>query len=84
MSPTETAAAYAGSAENPNVLYRDALKVDDIRPPARGPSDTMRDVTPTRDEPIFNGPPRAPDDPGPDADDDWLGGDTGRRKSGTW
>ncbi len=84
MSPTETAAAYAGGVENPNVLYRDALKVDDIRPPARAASDTMRDVTPTRDEPIFNGPPRAPDDPGPDADDDWLGGDTGRRKSGTW
>lgn len=84
MSPTESAAAYPGSAENPNVLYRDALKAEDIRPPARTASDTMRDVSPAAREPIFQGPPGAPDDPGPDADDDWLGGDTGRRKSGTW
>lgn len=84
MSPSETAAAYPGASENPSVLYRDALKAEEIRAPARGASDTMRDVTPTRDEPIFYGPPRAPDDPGPDADDDWLGGDAGRRKSGTW
>jgi HemY protein len=86
MSPSETAAAYPGMAENPNVLYRDAIKTDDIRPPARTAapsSDTMRDVSPQAREPMFHGPPGAPDDPGPDADDDWLGGDS-RRKSGTW
>jgi HemY protein len=85
MSPSETAAAYAGATENPNVLYRDAIKPDDVRPPARNPaSDTMRDISPQAEKPIIFGPMSAPDDPGPDADDDWLGGDTGRRKSGSW
>lgn len=84
MSPSETASAFAGAAEPSHVLYRDTVKTDEIRPAIRTASDTMRDVSPAAEEPIFYGPPRAPDDPGPDADD-VFGTDNGRRKkSGSW
>lgn len=83
LSPTEAAAAYPGAAEPGHVLYRDTVKADEIRPPARTASDTMRDVSPAAPESIIFGPPGAPDDPGPGADD--MFGDGGRRqRSGSW
>lgn len=82
MSTAETAAAFPGAAEPSHVLYRDTVKVDDIRPPAK-PAAGTRDIS-AEDEPAtFT--PRAPDDPGPDAEDYLLSDDGGRRKRrSTW
>jgi HemY protein len=86
MSPLDAAKAYTEAADSGSALYRDAVKPDDIRPPARTPAaDYMRDVSPSAEEPLFYGPPRAPDDPGPDGDDFALSGDDSRRKrSSSW
>jgi HemY protein len=86
MSPLDAAKAYAEATESAAALYRDTVKQDDIRPPAHAPSSgDMRDVSPAADEPIFYGPPRAPDDPGPDGDDFALSGDDrSRKRSSSW
>jgi len=95
MSPAESAKAYAESTDA-SALYRDAVKAEDMRPPATevtrearhpyAPShDTAREVAPVRaDDAPYT--PRAPDDPGPDADDYALSGDDAarRRRSGSW
>ena len=86
MSPLDAAKAYAEASESAAALYRDTVKQDDIRPPVRSPAgDNMRDVSPAAEEPMFHGPPRAPDDPGPDGDEFALSGDDKRRKrSSSW
>lgn len=96
MSPADSAKAYADSTEG-GALYRDAVKADDIQPPRTTAPDTyrepiqgqpvrsepMRDISPASDDIVFT--PRAPDDPGPDADDYALSGDDARRRrSGSW
>jgi HemY protein len=80
----EAAQALAESAETGAALYKDAVKQDDIRPPARQHvrEPAMRDVSP---EESFAFPPGAPDDPGPGGDDFALGDDdTRRRRRGAW
>jgi HemY protein len=86
MSPLDAAKAYAEATESGTALYRDAVKQDDIRPPVNAPStDNMRDVSPSTAGQNFYGPPRAPDDPGPDGDDFALSGDDrSRKRSSTW
>src|SRR6185295_17602855 len=91
MQPAESANAYADAASESAALYRDTVKADDIRPPPRpAPTDvaradaprptTIRDISPLSDSEDVIYAPRAPDDPGPDADDYALGGDDSRRR----
>jgi HemY protein len=86
MTPGESARAYADSVESAAALYRDAVKREDIQPPARAPSaePAMRTVSPApSDDTMF--PYGAPDDPGPGGDDFTLNDDDGRRRrSGSW
>jgi HemY protein len=79
----ETARPFAEAQDAAAALYRDAVKPDDIRPPARKREGepAMRDVTP--DDRIAH-PPGAPDDPGPGADDYLSDDDRSRRRRGAW
>jgi HemY protein len=72
-------------------LYRDAVKAEETRavvpasPPPSSPARAGEEKPASReDEPVIFAP-RAPDDPGPDADDYALDGDDRRaRRMGSW
>lgn len=86
MHLTDSVSAYAEATENAASLYRDTVKKAEPKPGNRpAGSDAMRDVSPDDNDTILFSTPRAPDDPGPDAEDYTLSGDDKRRKrSGEW
>jgi HemY protein len=86
MHQDDSVSAYAQATENAASLYRDTVKHGDHRPPSRPtPSEPLRDISPDLDDAVIFAPARAPDDPGPDAEDYTQGGDDRRRKgSGLW
>lgn len=86
MAPSDSVSAYAQATESAASLYRDTVKKADGKHAPRSSSpEPMRDVSPDADDTIIFAPQRAPDDPGPDAEDYTLSGDDKRRKrSGVW
>ena len=86
MLPGDSISTYAQAAENAAPLYRNTVKKAAGRQPQPStPSDFVKDASPDPREHIVFGTPRAPDDPGPEAEDYTLSGDDKRRKrSGEW
>ena len=84
--PGDSISTYARAAENAGALYRNTVKKAPGKP---APSPTSSDVNTTPslnpDDKIVFATPRAPDDPGPEAEDYTQVGDDKRRKgSGLW
>lgn len=86
MTASDSVSAYAEATENAASLYRDTVKKGEAKPASRTSlGDAIRDVSESAPDTIIFAPPRAPDDPGPDAEDYTLSGDDKRRKrSGVW
>jgi HemY protein len=80
----DSIAAYAEMTAGAAPLYRHTVK--DKPPKAGMPPARTTEYSPTAaDDAIMPPPPRAPDDPGPEAEDYTLGGDDRKRKrSGLW
>ncbi len=84
MPLSDSVQAYAQATENAASLYRDTVKTG-RKTTGSTSHETSREVSPDADDAIIFAPPRAPDDPGPDAEDYTLSGDDKRRKrSGVW
>lgn len=86
VAPGDSISTYARAAENAGALYRNTVKRAPGKP---APSTTSSDFNATPslnpDDKIVFATPRAPDDPGPEAEDYTQVGDDKRRKgSGLW
>ena len=77
---------YVQAVENAAPLYRDTVKKTSVKSPhASTTSESERSTSPNASDNIIYATPRAPDDPGPEAEDYTQGGDDKRRKrSGVW
>ncbi|MEQ1753879.1 MAG: heme biosynthesis HemY N-terminal domain-containing protein [Micropepsaceae bacterium] len=83
---SDSVSAYAEASENAASLYRDTVKKGANRPsPATTTSGQVREASPGGADNVVFAAPRAPDDPGPEAEDYTQSGDDKRRKrSGEW
>jgi hypothetical protein len=86
MVPGDSISTYARAAENAGPLYRNTVKRAPGRPTSSStPSEFNTTASPNADDKIVFATPRAPDDPGPEAEDYTQVGDDKRRKgSGLW
>ena len=86
-SAADSITAYTTAVGNAAPLYRHTVKDEPGRPqPPRGPQDSRAEYSPMPDgDAMMPSAPRAPDDPGPEAEDYTLGGGEKKRKRrGLW
>ena len=78
--------AYASAVGNAAPLYRNTVKAEPGQPPqGRAPRDRAAEYSPMPgDDAMMPTAPRAPDDPGPEAEDYTLGGDKKQKRRGLW
>lgn len=83
---SDSVSTYTQAVENAAPLYRDTVKMAAARAQSTTTSsEPERSTSPDATDNIIFATPRAPDDPGPEAEDYTQGGDDKRRKrSGVW